>query len=139
LRILQPWARETPKHSEFGILQKIGVSRRRTYDGYGITISAPPDMFVTLSNAEKQAHYRERRLGVDGEKVRVGLNLKVALRAKMAALHAHRGYTITDLVDELADARRTAGNIKAHRQGVERLPRRRIERAKNGRRPRGAF
>jgi hypothetical protein len=30
---------------------------------------------VSLTNAEKQARYRERYLGVGGEKVRVGLNL----------------------------------------------------------------
>src|SRR5215475_14308535 len=53
--------------------------------GYGITISAPPEpMSVTLTNAEKQARYRERHLGVNGEKVRVGLNLNAATRAKMA-------------------------------------------------------
>ena len=38
---------------------------------------------VTLTNAEKQPRYRERHLGVDGEKVRVGLNLNAATRAKM--------------------------------------------------------
>jgi hypothetical protein len=32
-------------------------------------------MSVTLTNAERQARYRERHLGGDGEKVRVGLNL----------------------------------------------------------------
>jgi hypothetical protein len=32
-------------------------------------------MSVTLTNDEKQARYRERHLGVDGEKVRVGLKL----------------------------------------------------------------
>jgi putative hydrolase of the HAD superfamily len=43
-------------------------------------------MSVTLTNAEKQARYRERHLGVDGEKVRVGLNLNAATRAKMGRL-----------------------------------------------------
>jgi hypothetical protein len=32
-------------------------------------------MSLTLTNAEKQVRYRERHPGVDGEKVRVGLNL----------------------------------------------------------------
>jgi hypothetical protein len=32
-------------------------------------------MSVTLTNAEKQARYRERHLGVDGEQVRVAFNL----------------------------------------------------------------
>ena len=35
---------------------------------------------LTLTNAEKQARYRERHLGVDGEKVRVGLNLNADTR-----------------------------------------------------------
>jgi hypothetical protein len=38
-------------------------------------ISAAVAMSVTLANAEKRARYGERHLGVDGEKVRVGLNL----------------------------------------------------------------
>jgi hypothetical protein len=45
-------------------------------------------MSVTLTNAEKQARYRERHLGVDGGKVRVGLNLNAATRRKWVALHA---------------------------------------------------
>jgi hypothetical protein len=35
-------------------------------------------MSVILTNAEKQARYRERHLGVDGEKVHIGLNLNPA-------------------------------------------------------------
>jgi hypothetical protein len=46
-------------------------------------------MSVTLTNAEKQARYRERHLGVDGEKVRVGLNLNAGTRAKMGRLARH--------------------------------------------------
>jgi predicted DNA-binding ribbon-helix-helix protein len=60
-------------------------------------------MSVTLTNAEKQARYRERNLGVDGEKVRVGLNLNATTRAKMGRLARHRGYTITALVEELVE------------------------------------
>src|SRR5215471_15182765 len=49
--------------------------------GYNITISTPPEpMSATLTNAEKQARYVERHLGVDGEKVRVGLNLNAGTR-----------------------------------------------------------
>jgi hypothetical protein len=48
-----------------------------------------------LINTEKQAGYRERHLGVDGAKVRVGLNLNAGTRAKMGSLARHRGYTIT--------------------------------------------
>jgi hypothetical protein len=60
-------------------------------------------MSVTLANAEKQARYRERHLGVDGEKVRVGLNRNASTRAKMGRLAHHRGYTITVLVEELIE------------------------------------
>ena len=52
---------------------------------------------MTLTNAEKQARYRERHLGVDGEKVRVGLNLNAGTRAKMGRFPRRRGYTITAL------------------------------------------
>jgi hypothetical protein len=46
-------------------------------------------MSVTLTNAEKQARYRERHLGVDGEKVRVGLKLNGGTWAKMGRLASH--------------------------------------------------
>ena len=61
-------------------------------------------MSVTFTNAEKQARYRERHLGVDGEKVRVGLNLNAGTRAKMRRLARHGGYTITALVEERPSA-----------------------------------
>jgi hypothetical protein len=66
-------------------------------------ISAAGAMSVTLTNAEKQARYRERHLGVDGEKARVGLNLNGGTRAKMGRLARHRGYTITTLVEKLVE------------------------------------
>jgi hypothetical protein len=50
-------------------------------------------MSVTLTNAEKQG--RERHLGVDGEKVRVGLNLSAGTRAKMGRLARHLGYPMS--------------------------------------------
>jgi hypothetical protein len=71
-------------------------------------------MPVTLTNAEKQARYRERHLGADGEKVRVGLNLIAGTRAKMGRLARHRGYTITALVEELVE--------RAERRVTARLP-----------------
>jgi hypothetical protein len=43
-------------------------------------------MSVTLTNAEKQARYRERHLGVDGETVRAGLSLNAGTRSKMDRL-----------------------------------------------------
>jgi hypothetical protein len=61
-------------------------------------------MSLTLTNAEEQARYRERHLGVDGEKVRVGLNLNAATRAKMERRARHKGYTITTLVEELIES-----------------------------------
>jgi hypothetical protein len=82
-------------------------------------------MFVTLTNAEKQARYRERHLGVDGEKVRVGLNLNASTRAKMGRLARHRGYTITALVEELVE--------RAERRVTARLPSRALKAYYDGR------
>jgi hypothetical protein len=70
-------------------------------------------MSVTLTNADKQARHRERHLGVDGEKVRVGLNLNAA-STKTERLTRHKGYTITDLVEELIK--------RAERRVTARLP-----------------
>ncbi len=56
---------------------------------------------MPLSNAEKQARYIERRLGVNGEKARVGLILNAATRAQMGRLARRRGYTITALIEKL--------------------------------------
>jgi hypothetical protein len=61
-------------------------------------ISAAGAISVTLTNAERQARYRQRQLSVDGEKVRVGLNLNAGTRAKVGRLARDRGYTITALV-----------------------------------------
>jgi hypothetical protein len=77
-------------------------------------ISAVGAISVTLTNAEKQARHRERHLGVDGEKVGVGLNLKAGTRAKMGRLACRRGYTIAALVEELVE--------RAERRVTARLP-----------------
>jgi hypothetical protein len=74
---------------------------------------------VTLTNAEKIARYRERHLGVDGRKVRVGLNLNAGTRVKMGRLARHRGYTITALVEELVE--------RAERRVTARLPSRALK------------
>jgi hypothetical protein len=58
---------------------------------------------VSVTNAKKQARCRERHLGLDGEKVRVGLNLNAGTRAKMGRLACQGGYTITALVEELVE------------------------------------
>jgi hypothetical protein len=49
-------------------------------------ISADGAVSVTFTNAEEQARYRELHLGVDGEKVRIGLNLNAGTRAKTGRL-----------------------------------------------------
>jgi hypothetical protein len=56
-------------------------------------------MSVTLTDAEKQARYRDH-LGVDGEKMRVGFILNATTRAKIERLPRHNGYTIIALVEE---------------------------------------
>jgi macrodomain Ter protein organizer (MatP/YcbG family) len=68
---------------------------------------------MPLSNTEKQARYRERHLGVDGVKVRVGLILNVHTRAQLGRLARRLGYTITALVQELVESaeRRVTGKL----------------------------
>jgi hypothetical protein len=68
---------------------------------------------VALTNVEKQARYRERHLGVNGEKARVGLILNASTRAQMGRLARHKGYTITALVEELIESaeRRVTGKL----------------------------
>jgi hypothetical protein len=61
-------------------------------------------MSVTLINAEKQARFSERYLGVDGEKVRVGFNLNAGTSVKCATgLARQSGYTITSLIEKLIE------------------------------------
>jgi hypothetical protein len=59
---------------------------------------------MAFTNSEKQARYRERHLGVDGGKARVGLILNATTRAKMDRLARHKGYTITALIEELIES-----------------------------------
>jgi macrodomain Ter protein organizer (MatP/YcbG family) len=68
---------------------------------------------MVLTNTEKQARYRERHLGVNGDKVRVGLILGAKTRAQMGRLARHRGYTLTTLVEELVESaeRRVKGKL----------------------------
>lgn len=68
---------------------------------------------MAFTNSEKQARYRERHLGVDGQKVRVGLILNATTRARMERLARHKGYTITALVEELIESaeRRVISNL----------------------------
>jgi hypothetical protein len=47
---------------------------------------------VALTNAEKQARYRERHLAVDGEKRRTMLFLNATTRAQLDRLAHRKGY-----------------------------------------------
>jgi hypothetical protein len=58
----------------------------------GFSITSARAMSMTFTNSEKQARYRERHLGVDRGKVRVGLILNTTTRAKMERLARHNGY-----------------------------------------------
>jgi predicted DNA-binding ribbon-helix-helix protein len=57
---------------------------------------------MALTNAEKQARYRERHLGVDGEKARVQLFLSADTKAQLDRLAHRKGCTVTALIEELA-------------------------------------
>lgn len=56
---------------------------------------------MPLTNAEKQRAYRERHLGVHGEKARVQLFLSISARAQLGRLARHKGCTVTALIEEL--------------------------------------
>jgi hypothetical protein len=56
---------------------------------------------MALTNAEKQARYRERHLGAEGEKARVQLFLNASTRAQLGRLARHKDYTVTALIEEL--------------------------------------
>jgi hypothetical protein len=57
---------------------------------------------MALTNAEKQARYRERHLGVNGEKRRLTLFIDATTGAQLERLAHHKGYSVTALVEELA-------------------------------------
>jgi hypothetical protein len=59
---------------------------------------------VALTSAEKQARYRQRHLGDDGDKTRIQLLLNAATRARLDRLARHSGCTVTALIEELAAA-----------------------------------
>ena len=62
-------------------------------------------MSVTLTNAERKARLPSAILGVDGEKVRFGLNSTPAPGRKWTGRARHIGYTRTDLAEELVGAK----------------------------------
>jgi hypothetical protein len=83
---------------------------------------------VALTNTEKQARYRERHLGVDAEKARVGLIPDAGTRAQMSRIARHKGYTITALKRNWP---RAPGRRQAVRQGAQALLRERIGAARH--------
>jgi hypothetical protein len=79
---------------------------------------------MALTNAEKQARYRERHLGVDGGKRRLTLFIDANTGAQLDRLAHRKGYSVTAVVEELAASadRRVAGQLsgKALRAYLER-------------------
>lgn len=56
-----------------------------------------------LSNAERQARYRQRHLrDIYGEKRRLSLFLDLHARNRLERIARHRGYTVTALIEEWA-------------------------------------
>ncbi len=56
-----------------------------------------------LSNAERQARYRQRHLlDVYGEKRRLSLFLDLHARNRLDRIALHRGYSVTALIEEWA-------------------------------------
>jgi hypothetical protein len=78
---------------------------------------------MALTNAEKQARYRERHLGRRGEKARVQLFLSIDTKAQLDRLAHRKGYTVTALIEELTASaeRRTVAKLsgKALKQYYE--------------------
>ena len=57
---------------------------------------------MAFTNAEKQARYRERHLGADGERARMQLVVSAPARAQLDRLARHCGYSVTKMIEELA-------------------------------------
>lgn len=57
---------------------------------------------MAMTNAEKQRAYRERHLGFNGDKSRMQLVLTVRARFQLERVASHKGYSVTELVEELA-------------------------------------
>jgi hypothetical protein len=57
---------------------------------------------MALTNAEKQARYRERHLGVNGGKRRLTLFIDATTGAQLDRLAHRKGYSVTSVVEELA-------------------------------------
>jgi hypothetical protein len=58
---------------------------------------------MALSNAQRQARYRQRHLkSVDGEKVRLSLFLDLYARLRLERIARHQGCTVTALIEKWA-------------------------------------
>ena len=57
---------------------------------------------MAFTNSEKQARYRERHLGVNGQKRRLTLFIDATTKAQLDRLARHNDYTVTALVEERA-------------------------------------
>jgi hypothetical protein len=60
-------------------------------------------MAMPLTNAERQARYRERHLDA-GEKARIQLFLSLHARKQLDRLARHKRYSVTALIEEWAAA-----------------------------------
>jgi hypothetical protein len=70
---------------------------------------------MALTNAEKQARYRARHLGVDGGKRRLTLFIDASTGAQLDRLAHRKSYSVTALIEELvASAER---RVTAHLSG----------------------
>jgi predicted DNA-binding ribbon-helix-helix protein len=58
---------------------------------------------MALSNAERQARYRNRHLkSADGEKVRMSLFIDLYARLQLERIARHQGCTVTALIEKWA-------------------------------------
>jgi hypothetical protein len=57
---------------------------------------------MALTNAEKQARYRERHLGKEGTKIALHLFVEATTRAKLKRLARRKGCTMPALIEEWA-------------------------------------
>ena len=64
-------------------------------------ISTPETLSATLTSAEKQDRYRERHLGVDDARARIGSFSMPTTRAQLERLARYRRYTLTALIEDL--------------------------------------
>jgi hypothetical protein len=71
---------------------------------------------MPLTSADKQRRYRERHLGVDGDKVRLQVCVSIGARDSLDRLSWHLGYSVTELIEDLAA--RTERSVTARLRGA---------------------